>query len=300
MDSISPPPPSAVLGSHPAPAPRGSAFDPFDQLVSFYGPDGRTVLGVPMAAVDDFNRENASRCVNYGAQLGAALIMVLAVLVLTPAAKLRRPSALLHLTGLVVCLIRTGFLLSSPLSPVAYFYVFWAGDYSTVPQTHLYGVVVGHVVSFLLVVIVEMALMNQAWTMVSLWPDAARYSLGAASAVITLATVGFRFALTVMNCKAAVDLTFPMDFFWLMEASLITNAASIFWFCALFNSKLLLHLVSNRGLLPSARTMSSMEVLVMTNGVLMVVPGMAPLSTSYVPGPSSLPYLPLASPGLHR
>ncbi|KAM4065919.1 fungal pheromone mating factor STE2 GPCR domain-containing protein [Hirsutella rhossiliensis] len=272
MDSISPQPPSSVLDSHPPPVPAGAPFNPLDQLVTFYGPDGRSVLGVPMAAVDAVNQESVSMSVNYGAQLGAALVMLLAVLALTPAAKLRRPSALLHLTGLVVCLVRTGFLVAPPLSPVGYFYVFWAGDFSTVPQTYLYALVAGNVVSFLFVVVVELALMNQAWTMVSLWPDAARYSLAAASAVVTLTTIGFRFALTVMSCKAAVGLSFPMAFFWLMQASLVTNAASIFWFCALFNSKLLLHLVSNRGMLPSAGTLSSMEVLVMTNGVLMIVP----------------------------
>ncbi|EQK99119.1 tumor mating-type alpha-pheromone receptor [Ophiocordyceps sinensis CO18] len=272
MDSISPTPPSSVLGSHPPPAPPGTAFDPFDQLVTFYGPDGSTVLGVPMAAVDAFNHENVATSLNYGAQLGAALVVAFAVLALTPAAKLRRPSSLLHLAGLAMCLARVGSLAVPALSPAGYFYVLWAGDYSTVPQTYFNGLVVGNLVGFLFVVVVGAALVHQAWAMVTLWPDAARYGLAASSLVITLTAVGFRFALTVMSCKAALDLSYPNEFFWLMQATLVTNAASIFWFCALFNSKLLLHLIANRGMLPSTRTLSAMEVLVMTNGVLMIAP----------------------------
>lgn len=171
-----------------------------------------------------------------------------------------------------MCLARAGFLVAPAQSPAAGLYAVWAGDYSAVPASYLGAVAAGHAVALLLVV-VEAALVHQAWTMVTLWPRPTRRALAAVSVAVGLAAVGFRLALAVLSARAVLDITPPMAFFWLMQASLAANAASIFWFCALFNFKLLLHLVCHRGVLPSPGALSSIEVLVMTNGVLMIVPG---------------------------
>ncbi|KJZ77401.1 hypothetical protein HIM_03125 [Hirsutella minnesotensis 3608] len=264
-------PPGAVLSSPPAPPTPGS-FDPFYQNVTFYAVDARTPISVPMDAIDAAQYEAISISVNFAAQGGAALVMLLALLALTPSAKLRRPFAVLHITGLVICLARVAFMVSSYFSPYSSFYVWWTGQDSLVPHSWYVRTIAGHVVLFLFVVIIEVSLMHQAWTMVTLWPERIRYALTIVSGVITLSTIGFRFAAMVMYIRGIVEYLDFMDFFWLQQACVVTNALSIFWFCALFNSKLLVHLIVHRGMLPSARTLSSMEVLIMTNGVLMVVP----------------------------
>ncbi|PHH92681.1 hypothetical protein CDD83_6099 [Cordyceps sp. RAO-2017] len=273
MGSIPPPPPpTAIVDEPPPPPPPDSLFDPVLQDVRFYGADGATVLAVPLPAVDAFNDESVGLAVNAGAQLGASLVMLAALLALTPgpAARLRRPSALLQLAGLLVCLVRAGLLVHDGLKPSMHFYVYWSGDVGAAPAADSVFLAAGHVVNLLLVLVVELALVHQAWAMVSLWPPAARYGLGLASALVTLAAMGFRLAFTVLLIRN--DAGSRAGFLWLTKTTLVTNALSIFWFCALFNAKLLLHLISKRGLLPSARSLSSMEVLVMTNGVLMVVP----------------------------
>ncbi|POR38857.1 Uncharacterized protein TPAR_00951 [Tolypocladium paradoxum] len=253
--------------------PSPAHFDPLTQNVTFLGPDGKTPIGVPIPAIDAFTDGAVSVTLNYGIQMGACLVMLLAVLALTtPAAKLRRPSAVLHVLALAVALVRNGLLVAYYLSPVAHFYQLRAGDFSSVPRRHLYASVAGDVMSLVLVVVVEAALMNQAWTMVVLWPDPAKYGLAAASLLVTLLTAGFRLAYTVVQNEAVLALTPPLASMWVVQAAVITNALSIFWFCALFNLKLVMHLVKNRGILPSAKTLTSMEVLVMTNGILMIVP----------------------------
>ncbi|KND87574.1 hypothetical protein TOPH_07750, partial [Tolypocladium ophioglossoides CBS 100239] len=254
-------------------APSPEPFDPLTQNVTFLGPDGKTPVSVPIPAIDAVSEEAISVTLNYSIQIGACLVMLLALLaVTTPAAKLRRPSALLHVLALAAVIVRNGLLVAYYLSPVVHFYQLNSGDFSSVPRSYLYASVAGNVMSLVVVIVVEAALMNQAWTMVTLWPDPAKYGLAAASFLVTLLTVGFRLAYTVIQNKAVLDLTPPLAFMWVVHGAVITNALSIFWFCALFNLKLVMHLVQNRGILPSAKTLTSMEMLVMTNGILMIVP----------------------------
>lgn len=248
-------------------------FDPYTQNVTFFLADGKTELQIPMPVLDAFRREMTSICINYGTQFGACFIMLITLLIMTPAAKLRRASNILHILGLVVCAIR--MLLLSLYWPSVFtdFYHFWARDYSHIPQSEFAKSVAGNVMSLLLVIIIELALMNQAWTMVSLWPEVWKYVIAVSSGFITLLTIASRIAFTVHQNKANLSLTPASMNEWLIRWMVVMNVVSISWFCAIFNIKLIWHLISNRSVLPSYKTLTPMEVLVMTNGILMMVPG---------------------------
>ncbi|KAG6032703.1 hypothetical protein E4U41_007164, partial [Claviceps citrina] len=232
-------------------------------------------IAIPVTTIDAFNDESISKSLNYGFQLGACSILLLVTLLLTPAAKLRRPSSLLHVAGLAVCIVRTALLEAFFLSPLNHFYQFWSGDYSSVPRLYLHNSVAGVAASLALFVVLEAALMHQAWTMVSLWPTPVKATLVAASGLISVLALAWRFAFAVVQARAVLTLVPPRDLAWVIEAALALNCLSIFWYCALFNVKLVLHLLVNRGILRSkapSRVLSPMEVLVITNGVLMIVP----------------------------
>ncbi|KAF4973231.1 hypothetical protein FZEAL_9383 [Fusarium zealandicum] len=247
-------------------------FDPYTQNVTFLASDGKTKIEIPMAWVDAFQRESTSVSINYGTQLGACIIMLVTLLIMTPKAKFRRPSNILHVVGLALCSIRMLLLCLYFPSPFNDFYAFWANDYSHVPGHDFAISIAANTVSLLLVIGIEAALMNQAWTMVSLWPEVWKYGIVLASGLVTLLTIGWRLAFTVIQNKAVLSLSPPTDKYWLVHWMVVTNAVSICWFCAIFNIKLLWHLISNRGVLPSYKAMTPMEVLVMTNGMLMIVP----------------------------
>ncbi|KEY68253.1 hypothetical protein S7711_04784 [Stachybotrys chartarum IBT 7711] len=249
-----------------------ASFNPHLQNVTFLAADGRTQLHAPLAQVDAMNHESFSICISYGSQLGACVIMLVVVLILTPAAKLRRPSSVLHVLGLLVCMIRMALLCAWFPSPFNNFYAFWANDYSHLRSSDFQAPVAANIFSMLLVIIIEAALMYQAWTMVSLWRYTARVALGIVSAAITLLTIGWRIAFTVIQTEAVLTLVTPPTYIWVVHSMIITNLVSICWFCALFNIKLAEHLISNRGVLPSYKFLTPMEILIMTNGLLMVIP----------------------------
>ncbi|KAK9444239.1 Fungal pheromone mating factor STE2 GPCR [Metarhizium brunneum] len=247
------------------------AFNPLLQPVTFLSAS-QSPISIPIPSIDAYNDETISVTINYAFQLGSCATLLVMVLVMTPPSKLRRLSSALHLAGLAACIVRMALLLAFFLSPLNHFYQFWAGDYASVPRRFLVSSVAGNAASLLLFVVLQAALMHQAWTMVSLWPAPVKLCLGAASAVVSLLATGWRVAFAVVQSRSDLELAPALDQVWVLRAALILNALSICWYCALFNLKLVLHLAVNRGILRSSQTLTPMEVLVVTNGVLMIIP----------------------------
>ncbi|KAM0255063.1 hypothetical protein ACHAQJ_006142 [Trichoderma viride] len=252
------------------------AFDPYSQNITLLIPSSSSSspmsIPIPIPLIDSFNDETVSIVINYGAQLGASITMLLVILFTTPSSKFFRAANLLHILSLLICIVRTVLLEFYFLSPFSHFYQVWSGDYSQVPAWNYRTSIAGTIFSTLFSTVTDAALMNQAWTMVSLWPNKTKYTLSFLSMLITLIAIAFRLAYTIIQCENIYDLTAPTRFAWLIRTTLIWNICSICWFCALFNSKLIIHLITNRGVLPSRRAMSPMEVLIMANGILMIVP----------------------------
>ncbi|KAM6481619.1 fungal pheromone mating factor STE2 GPCR-domain-containing protein [Trichoderma sp. SZMC 28011] len=248
------------------------AFNPYTQNITIIGPPDFPPILIPITQIDAFNDETASILINYGAQLGASLTMVLVILLTTPSAKFLRASCLLHVLALIVCAVRTVFLAFYFLSPFSHFYQVWSGDYSQIPAWNYRTSIAGTVLSMFLAVIAEGALMYQAWTMVSLFANKAKYAICFLSLLIILITTAFRVAFTVVQCESILSLESSQQYAWLFKTALIFNTCSMAWFCALFNSKIVHHLITNRGVLPSRRAMTPMEVLIMANGILMFIP----------------------------
>lgn len=249
-------------------------FNPHTQNISFLAADGQTKIEIPLDIVDLVSFESLSVCISYGTQIGACLIMLLSVLIMTPSPKLGRPSNLLHIAGLSICIVRMTLLAVYYVSSFNEFYNYWADDHASVGLRDYQVSIASCVFSLLLTVVIEAALMNQAWTMVHLWPGVAKYSLSGLSVAIALLSVGWKVAATVVQAQTILALSSPVTYWWIIQWALITNAVSICWFCALFNAKLIIHLATNRGILPSYKALTPMEILVMTNGILMIVPGM--------------------------
>lgn len=234
---------------------------------------GEEPISVPIPDLDAFYDEKISIASNYSVQLGAVLIVLIVMLVMTPIAKLRRLYSMLLLAGLVICITRQGFMVADGLGPYNHFYENWTQDESLIPWFYSCRTVVAHVFSLLLVLVIQVILMQQAWTMVSLWPLTVKVSLVCLSALISLVAIGWRFAFSVMQMKYALGLLQARDYIWLIYTALIVNTLAMSWYCALFNVKLVLHLLANRGILSASTQLTPMEVLIMTNGILMIVPG---------------------------
>lgn len=244
--------------------------DPRFQVFNITGP-GSTPISVPMGHADERNRIAASVCISYGSQIGASITMLLVVLAMNPAAKLLRAYTALQAAALALNIVRMVLPSLFWSSQWMTLYAQYTGDFHFVPRGDYAVSVASSVFSLLVNMVFETCLIMQAWTMVNLWPDLWKWTAAAASALVSLVTVGFRFAFCVLQSQAVFRTT-PATV-WVSHAAVTTAAVSIFWYCALFNVQLITHLVKNRTFLPSTSGLTPMEALAVSNGILMVVPG---------------------------
>lgn len=251
-------------------------FNPSTQNITILAPDGITPIQIPLAAVDAWYDESVSITMNFGAQLGLSILMLLTLLALTPSNKYRRPTTALQFVALLVSIVRSTLEFIYMREPYNHLYVYFTSDTSHIDWKLAITSVVANTLSFVIVILIEIMLMVQAWTMVAFWHKYVKYSIFGLSLIITLLTITSRFAITIVQNKSILNYKPAYWFYWAYEWALVMNAISIFWFCAVFNAKLIYHIVSNRGILPSRTLLNPMEVLIMANGLLMIFPGMLP------------------------
>jgi len=248
-------------------------FDPYLQVFTIVGPDGQTRIPVSMPVLNWYYLNNVRLAISYSAQACVAGIMILVVLFMTERSKLTRPSMLLNLVGLGCCLINRLLLTLYFTGPFANIYSVFASDFSAVPRSQYANSIAATTVGTILLIVVESALMYQAWTLLRTWPKLPKYIVGIVSLALVLVVLGFRFTSMVYQNLAVLHRRLPLGTVWILKTTVILSSVSIFWFCALFNLRLVTHLVKNRGVLPSRSTLNPMEILVIVNGLLMTIPG---------------------------
>ncbi|KJR84750.1 pheromone alpha factor receptor [Sporothrix schenckii 1099-18] len=254
----------------PTAGPASSPFDPFNQTFYLTGPDNTTVpVSVPQ--VDYIWHYIIGTSINYGSQIGACLLMLLVMLTLTSKSRFSRAATLINVASLLIGVIRCVLLAVYFTSSLTEFYALFVGDYSQVRRSDLCVSAVATFFSLPQLVLIEAALFLQAYSMIKMWPSLWRAVVLAMSVVVAVCAIGFKFASVVMRMRSTLTLDDSLDF-WLVEVDLAFTATTIFWFCFIFIIRLVIHMWEYRSILPPMGSVSAMEVLVMTNGVLMLVP----------------------------
>ncbi|ROT40924.1 pheromone receptor [Sodiomyces alkalinus F11] len=246
-------------------------FDPRAQTFVLLAADGVTEIPVSVPDVNTVIRENLATSINYASQLGASFIMLLVLICMSPTTRLAKASQWVHIVGLLLCIIRLTFLTVYFTSDWTEFYSFWALDYSTIAPSQVHTSITAEVFSFLFFVSVQVALGMQAWAMVNLLPDFWKWFFVALSGVMSLLAIAFRLVVSVVQIVAMLNI-FWERLMWVVITSSTIATTSIFYYCALFNVKLVTHLIVSRRVLPSRRGLTPMEILVITNGLLMIIP----------------------------
>ena len=244
------------------------------QNVTFMGPDGNTI-DVPMAQIDELTRGNAANTINYGSQIGACFVMLLVVLTMTPKNRFARVTTSINIAALIVGIIRNVLLSLFWSSSFLQFYAYWSDDYEFVNHNDTRISIAATAFAIPQIVLIYAALITQAWSMMKLWRPSVKWAtMGVSIALITVA-MGFRIAGFVFQIRLITEIFDIFPLLWVRQAGLALETATISWFCFLFNVRLIIHMWVNRSILPTAKGLSAMEVLVITNGVLMVIPGLS-------------------------
>lgn len=247
-------------------------FDVLNQTFILIGQDGVTEYPVYLPVLDHMYTDRFAAQANYGSQIGASIMMLVVYLLMTPRAKFRRVPTIINILALLFNILRCVLLAVFPQSQWFEFYTLWTGDISLVPASDYRLSVTGTVSTIPVTILIEAALIVQAWAMIQLWPAKFKWPAIVVSALISTAAVAFKIFDSILQALFIVEES-ARQILWVRKTDIAFSAASIFWFCFLFNIRLAVHMWKNRSILPSVKGMSAMEVLVMTNGILMCVPG---------------------------
>ncbi len=249
-------------------------FDPLNQTFPLLAGDGTTQIPVWIPDVDAVLNEATAISINYGSQIGACAVMLVVVLTMTTRSRFSRATTAINIVALIVGIIRCSLLALYFTSSYLEFYTFFSGDFSHVDPTDTRISVAATVFSVPQWILIEAALILQAWSMMQLWQPLWKWVTVVASALIAFFAIGFNCATVSLQVKAIVEFFDPTPYTWVRQTNLIFSTLTISWFCFVFMLRLALHMWEHRSILPPIHGLSAMDVLVMTNGVLMLVPGM--------------------------
>ncbi|KAF9891915.1 hypothetical protein FE257_002878 [Aspergillus nanangensis] len=214
-----------------------SNFDPFSQNVTMRGADG-TAFDVPVEGIDLFYQYCIRICINYGAQLGASIVLFVIVLLLTRPEK--RFSAVFILNSLAL-LLNIGRLVCQVVyftSQFVRFYAFFGGDFSEVPLSAYVDSVLGVVMMTLLLICIEASLVLQVQVVCTNLRRRYQHTLLVASVIVALVPIIFRFVYMVYNCRHIMYAKETLPINWLESATNVVITVSICFFCAVFIVKL--------------------------------------------------------------
>lgn len=247
-----------------------TAFDPFVQTFTLLLADGQP-FNVTIPDLDDFIFYSVEICINYAAQLGASVVLLVVLALLTKADKRSSPIFILNCLSLVFNVIRNVLQCLYFTGPFSESYAYFGQDYSRVPTSAYAISVTATVFTFLLLVCIEISLLLQVQVVCLTLRQLYRHVIFAISLSVAMLAIGFRLALVVLNSQAIVSLTYLTPLDWIINASSITATLSICWFCAAFITKLGFALYQRRKL--GLRRFGPMQIIFIMGCQSLVIPG---------------------------
>ncbi|KAI9751653.1 MAG: hypothetical protein M1835_001192 [Candelina submexicana] len=218
-------------------APSPPILDPFTQSFSLLLSDG-TPVKISVPDLDAFILYNVQICINYSSQLGASLLLLVVLLILTRSEKRRSPIFIINALALAINTTRSVLQCLYFTGPFSEVYAYFAQDYSRV-TTSAEGIsIAGSVLTLLLLMCVQLSLILQTIIICTTVRDIYRHCIAATSVSVALVAIGFRFALVVENSKFIINADNFSSFAWLGSATNITATISICFYCAVSITKL--------------------------------------------------------------
>src|SRR5450432_3347327 len=115
--------------------PQTSAFNPFTQNFTLFMADGVTPFQVDIPTLDEFILYNTEVGINYASQIGASIVMLLVVLLVTRESKRRSPLFVINVISLALSTIRSLLQALYYTGPFSEVYAYFSGDFSAVPSS---------------------------------------------------------------------------------------------------------------------------------------------------------------------
>lgn len=249
---------------------KAAVFDPYTQNFTLLMADGVTEFQVDIPTLDAFVLYNTQVGINYASQIGASIVMMAVVLLVTRESKRRSPLFVINMISLALSVIRSLLQALYFTSAFSEAYAYFSGDFSAVPRSAYVNSIASVVMTFLLLCTVELSLVLQTRVVCTTLRDKYRFAIVAVSILVTFLTVGFRFAHMVANAVAIISLQTTFSLTWLASAALIMETISIWYFSLIFVAKLGFTIYQRKKL--GLGQWGPMQIICVMGGCTMVIP----------------------------
>ncbi|OQD89386.1 hypothetical protein PENANT_c002G08818 [Penicillium antarcticum] len=259
-----------------------SSTDPDQQDVTMHYSNG-TEFKVPMQALDVFVMYNVRVCINYGCQLGASIVLLIILLLLTHADK--RKSSVFILNGLALFFnsMRLLFQVIHFSTKFEEVYPYFSYDYSAVPASAYAISIMATVFQTLVVISIQASLVLQTNVICSTVRRRYRRPLLGLSILVALLVIGFRCAWMVENSIAIFKVMYMESIWWIESATNVTLTVSICFFCVIFVTKLGFAIKQRRQL--GVREFGPMKIIFIMGCQTMIVPAIFSITQYYITVP---------------
>ncbi|KAK8248989.1 mating-type alpha-pheromone receptor PreB [Phyllosticta capitalensis] len=245
------------------------AFDPFSQTVVFRTADGEKIP-VPLEELNIFAQYAIQICINYATQIGASAILLALLLVMTPHDKRRSPIFIFNTVSLVINILRNVFQCLYYTGSFWNVYSFVTFDYSIVKSTDVAYSVTATILTLTLLICIQTSLVLQVQVVCVTVSKAFRYALVLLSSIVALATIGVRFALTVVNVQSILGVVTMGEWTFLASSSNIILSCSICFFSLIFTGKLAFAIRNRRKL--GMKQFGPMQIIFVMGCNTLIVP----------------------------
>lgn len=251
-----------------------SNFDPFEQNITMHFADG-SPFEVPVRSVDNWLQYCIRICINYGCQLGASIVLLVVLILLTRPEKRASAVFWLNVLALVSNIARLLCQLVYFSGPLVRMYPYFSGDYSRAPRSAYAASILEVIFGLLLVIFMEASLVLQVQVVCATVRRRYRRILLAVSILMAMIAIGFRFGFAVINGIYIMKLEDILSYVWLESATNIVTTVTICFFCTVFVVKLGFAIKLRKKL--GVREYGPMKVIFVMGCQTMVVPGTQPL-----------------------
>ncbi|KAI9884253.1 MAG: hypothetical protein M1823_003943 [Watsoniomyces obsoletus] len=214
-----------------------ASSDPFSQAITLLLPDG-TPFNITLTDLDTFSLYNIRLSIIFGSQIGASLLLLVVLALITQPNKRRSLIFLVNATALACNFIRTLLQALYGTSGFNRTYAFFAGDFSRVPTSDYATSVAASIFTLFVLICIEVSLVFQVHVICATMKTLHRRLVMVFSTIVASIAVGFRAGLVAENIKSIVRAENFDRFKWLASATNITTTISICVFCVMFVAKL--------------------------------------------------------------
>jgi pheromone alpha factor receptor len=247
-------------------------IDPYTQSFNLTRGDGTTFV-TDMATLDYLRTYGTRLAINYGSQIGASILLLLVLIVLTKAEKRKSGIFIMNTICLFVNTCRTIvqalWLTGNWFHP----YAFLSFDSSHINRGDIANSVTANVLTMILYIGVMISLSLQVWIVCITTPKLQRFLIMGVTTLIALIACSYRFAITVISTQQTIamnpDGMEPYQDMLTITTVLTTTA--IWSYCAVFTFKLGFAIVQRRRL--GMTQFGPMQIIFIMGCQTMVIPG---------------------------